>query len=118
MPFVSLEKKRALEKDMEKLGILESDFLEAFIHGSGKGGQKLNKTASCVQLKHVPTGIIVKIQISRSREVNRFLARREIVNAIDAQIHRRNSLKSKKIEKKRKQKAKRKKRTRAKYHTD
>src|SRR5262245_2265140 len=55
--------------------IQESDLQEKFIVGSGPGGQNLQKTASCVWLKHLPTGIEVKCQKSRSREENRRIAR-------------------------------------------
>ena len=82
----SPEKWKALEARMIKLGILPADLTEKFIRGSGSGGQKINKTASCVYLKHNPTGIEVKCQASRSREVNRFTARRELCETYQEQI--------------------------------
>ncbi len=60
---------------MERLGILEEDLEERFVLGSGSGGQKINKTSSCVYLKHLPTGREVSCQESRSREKNREIAR-------------------------------------------
>ena len=72
----SPEKITALENRMLGLGISEDTLVEKFITGSGSGGQKINKTASCVYLKHLPTGIEVKCQQQRSRELNRYLARR------------------------------------------
>lgn len=60
---------------MYELGIEEKDLIEKFILGSGKGGQKVNKTSSCVYLKHIPTGIEIKCQRTRSREGNRSAAR-------------------------------------------
>lgn len=60
---------------MAELGILEEDLEEQFIQGSGSGGQKINKTASCIFLKHKPTGTVIKCQRSRSRELNRYHAR-------------------------------------------
>ena len=63
---------------MERLGIFEKDLIEKFILGSGSGGQKINKTSSCVYLKHLPTGIEVKCQGTRSRDLNRLYARREL----------------------------------------
>ncbi len=68
----------ALYAKMEKLGLLPDDITEKFIRGSGSGGQKINKTASCVYLKHEPTGMEVKCQAQRSREMNRFIARKEL----------------------------------------
>jgi len=72
------EKWDALYAKMEKLGLLPDDITEKFIRGSGSGGQKINKTASCVYLKHEPSGIEVKCQAQRSREMNRFIARKEL----------------------------------------
>ena len=72
------EKWDALYAKMEKLGLLTDDITEKFIRGSGSGGQKINKTASCVYLKHEPSGIEVKCQAQRSREMNRFIARKEL----------------------------------------
>ncbi|KAH8909080.1 hypothetical protein BR93DRAFT_977165 [Coniochaeta sp. PMI_546] len=61
----------------------EEDIEEYFIHGSGPGGQKINKTASAVQLKHIPTGIVVKSQATRSREQNRKIARELLAAKLD-----------------------------------
>ena len=55
--------------------LADADIEESFVRGSGSGGQKINKTSSCVQLKHLPTGTIVRCQEMRSREANRWLAR-------------------------------------------
>ncbi|TKA22687.1 hypothetical protein B0A50_07780 [Salinomyces thailandicus] len=63
--------------------IPESDLHEAFLKGSGPGGQKINKTSSAVQLKHLPTGIVVKSQETRSREQNRKLARNLLKEKLD-----------------------------------
>lgn len=59
-----------------RLVIPESDVEESFLKGSGPGGQKINKTSSAVQLKHLPTGLVVKSQETRSRSQNRKIARR------------------------------------------
>ncbi|MDA8326677.1 MAG: peptide chain release factor-like protein [Nitrospiraceae bacterium] len=83
---VSEEKNRLLREKMQALGIREKDILEKFIRSSGHGGQKLNKTASCVYLKHLPTGIEVKCMRERSQSVNRFLARRELAGKLEARI--------------------------------
>lgn len=79
----SPEKIAALEARMEKLGITEETLTEKFIQGSGSGGQKINKTASCVYLKHSTSGIEVKCQQQRSRELNRFIARRELCERLE-----------------------------------
>lgn len=101
------EKIDALNKRMDELGIREEDLIEKFILGSGKGGQKVNKTASCVQLKHVPTQIIIKCQQDRSREMNRFLARRELCEQIATEIYQEKTKKQKLIEKIKRQKKRR-----------
>ena len=84
--YVSPEKRADLEARMQRLAIREADLTEKFILGSGSGGQKINKTASCVYLRHAPSGIEVKCQQSRSRELNRFLARRELCDRLEARI--------------------------------
>ena len=83
--FVSPTKREEQARRMAALGIRENDLVEKFIRGSGPGGQKINKTSSCVYLRHAPSGVEVKCQQSRSRELNRFLARRELSDRIDAQ---------------------------------
>ena len=83
---VRKEKELALEKKMASLGIKESDLEEKFIRSSGKGGQKVNKTSSCAYIKHNPTGIEVKCQKERSQSLNRFLARRRLVEKIEKLI--------------------------------
>ncbi|MEM7145807.1 MAG: peptide chain release factor-like protein [Verrucomicrobiota bacterium] len=72
-----------LLKRMARLRIHEPDLLERFIRGSGPGGQKINKTASCVYLKHLPTGIEIKCQQERSRDLNRQLARHLLCDEIE-----------------------------------
>lgn len=67
---------------MAELGISESDLEEHFIRSSGKGGQHVNKSSTCVQLIHKPTGIEVKCMRERSQSANRFLARRELTEKI------------------------------------
>ncbi len=81
---VSDEKNRLLKQKMEALRIQEKDIVEKFVRSSGHGGQKLNKTSSCVYLKHLPTGIEIKCMRERSQSVNRFLARRELAERIEA----------------------------------
>ncbi len=80
---VSSEKERALLERMASLGVAESDLRETFVRSSGPGGQKVNKTSSCVQLVHIPTGLSVKCQRERSQAINRFLARRLLLDRIE-----------------------------------
>lgn len=103
----SKEKKEALQERMLKLGILEKDLVEKFILGSGSGGQKINKTSSCVYLHHLPSGIEIKCQRDRSRELNRFLARRELCDQIEAMMTNEKNEKQKAAEKIRRQKQRR-----------
>lgn len=74
--MVREEKVLALEKELLEIGIKSEELEEKFVLGSGAGGQKVNKTHSAVRLKHLPTGLEVKCSKDRSREVNRFFARR------------------------------------------
>ncbi|HIJ88709.1 MAG TPA: peptide chain release factor-like protein [Desulfuromonadales bacterium] len=78
------EKNRWLQLKMAELGVREDDFVETFVRSSGNGGQHVNKTSSCVQLKHKPSGIQVTCMRERSQSVNRFLARRELLERIEA----------------------------------
>jgi len=105
--MIKKETKEELEKRMEFLGIKESDLVEKFILGSGSGGQKINKTSSCVYLKHIPTGIEVKCQRERSREMNRFYARRELCERLEEKLEGIKSEKQQLIEKIRRQKRRR-----------
>ena len=90
-----------LEHELTKLGAPPSTLIEKFIHGSGSGGQKINKTASCVYLKHEPTGLDVKYQSDRSREQNRLLARQELIKKLRAHYQRAADAKKDAREKKR-----------------
>lgn len=111
---VSETKIKDLQTRMERLGLKEADFEEVFVRGSGAGGQKINKTSVVVQLKHLLTGIEVKCQESRSRALNRFLARRLLVEKLEEKILQEKSEKQKRIEKIRRQKRKRSKRSKEK----
>lgn len=81
---VSPEKQRDLENRMAKLGIREEDLDEHFVRSSGRGGQKLNKTSTCVVLHHRPTGLRLKVQESRSQGLNRYWARRRLVERLES----------------------------------
>ncbi len=104
---ITKEKLEELRVRMEKCGILEEDLIEKFILGSGKGGQKVNKSSTCVYLKHIPTGLEVKCQQERSRELNRFLARRELCEKMERKLFKAKSEKQQEIAKIRRQKRRR-----------
>ncbi len=80
---VSADKERTIAARMMELGVAESEFEESFIRSSGPGGQKVNKSSSCVYLVHIPTGLSVKCQQERSQSLNRFLARRLLLDKIE-----------------------------------
>jgi len=111
---VSQEKQDSLSIRMEKLGIREEDLIEKFILGSGSGGQKVNKTSSCVYLKHLPTGLEVKCQRERSREMNRFYARRELCDKLEERLFQEKSARQQAFEKIRRQKRRRSKKAKEK----
>jgi protein subunit release factor B len=115
---VSKEKKEALQEKMESLGIYEKDIVEKFIRSSGKGGQKVNKTSTCVYLKHIPTDIEVKCQRERYQAINRYLARKILADKVEAKILGKESEEQQKIEKIRRQKRKRSKRAKMKMLED
>ena len=91
---------------MEILGIREEDIKESFIRSSGPGGQNVNKTATCVYLRHVPTGMTVKCQQSRSQGMNRSLARQWLLNEIEFKSREARQLEIQRREKQRRQKRK------------
>ncbi len=84
-------KTMTLEERMAQLGVREDDIVEKFIRSSGPGGQNVNKTSTCVYLKHLPTGLEVKCQRQRSQLLNRSLARHILLSKI-AQRMRQDSL--------------------------
>ncbi len=92
---------------MLKLGVRSQDLFETFIRSPGPGGQNVNKTSTCVCLKHIPTGIEVRCHKERSQAQNRFLARRILLEKIESQILGKLSAEQKRIEKIRRQKRRR-----------
>ncbi len=96
-----------LYNTMQKLGIFENDLDEKFILGSGSGGQNLHKTASTVYLKHIPSGIEIKCQETRSRDDNRLYARRRLCEKFTEQILKEKSDRQKAAQKIRRQKRRR-----------
>lgn len=94
---------------MRSLGIRESDLRESFSRSGGAGGQHVNKVSTCVVVTHIPTGLSARSQ-ERSQGLNRFLARRDLVDKIEAQRLGAQSRHRQEIEKIRRQKRKRSKR--------
>jgi len=81
---VSAEKERQLVERMAALDVREEDIEEQFVRSSGAGGQNVNKVSSCVLLHHRPSGVRVRCQKERSQGLNRFLARRILLEKIES----------------------------------
>ncbi len=107
---VSQNKLDNLARAIERLGIRESDLEESFVRSGGPGGQNVNKVSTCVVLKHRPSGLVVKCQQERSQAMNRYLARRILVDRMDQMIHGKESAEAARISKIKRQKRKRSKR--------
>ena len=114
---VSEGKNRLLREMMAAIGVREEDMAESFIRSSGRGGQHVNKTSSCVYLRHLPTGLEVKCGTDRSQSVNRFLARRELLEKI-ARLRGETTPRDRERDAAVKKKAKRRKRAKMKYGTE
>ncbi|KAF0452397.1 peptidyl-tRNA hydrolase domain protein [Gigaspora margarita] len=107
------------ESKKERITIVlnEKDLIESFVKGSGNGGQKINKTSNCVDLRHVPTGVRVVCQQTRSLQQNRSIARKIMIEKLDDYYNGDQSKSAIKREIARKKEAKRRKRAREKYGT-
>lgn len=107
-----------IQSRMELAGLDEADLEETFVRGSGSGGQKINKTSSCVQLRHVPTSTVVRCQETRSREANRWLAREMLAERLLEARESEESARIQEAEKIRRQKRRRSRRQKAKMLAD
>jgi len=104
---VSPEKESQLARRMAELGVREADIEESFVRSGGHGGQNVNKTSTCVMLLHRPTGLQVKCQETRQQGLNRFLARRLLLDKIEERQKGFVAARRAEIEKIRRQKRKR-----------
>ena len=104
---VSLDKATQLANRMSALGVLETDIEESFVRSGGHGGQNVNKTATCVMLVHRPTVLQVKCQSTRQQGLNRFLARRLLLDKIEKMQKGYLASEREKVEKIRRQKRRR-----------
>ena len=82
MTIIRDTKLENITAQLHKIGVQDDDIVEKFIIGQGSGGQKINKTSSCVYLKHIPSGIEIKCQQARSREDNRVVARKILLDKL------------------------------------
>ena len=115
---VSSEKLAQFERRMAALGVRESDLAETFVRSGGAGGQKVNKSSSCVMLEHRPTGLRVKCQTTRHQAMNRFLARRLLLDKIERMQKGYVEAERAQIEKVRRQKRKRSRRAKERLLAD
>ena len=108
---VTKRKLAELERRMGNCGLSEKDLEETFVRSRGAGGQKVNKSSTCVHLRHVPSGLIVKMQKSRSQGLNRYYARKRLCELLENKLLGKQSSEAKTLSKIRKQKDRRRRKT-------
>jgi protein subunit release factor B len=113
-PGAGFDKEAGLAARLAKLGVKPEDLIEKFIRAGGPGGQNVNKTSTAVYLKHLPSGIEVKMQRERSQALNRFLARRVLAGKLEARLRGAQSAEAARAAKVRRQKRKRSRRSKEK----
>jgi protein subunit release factor B len=110
--FGVTERKLAeLKQRMDRCGLSETDIEETFVRSRGAGGQKVNKSSTCAHLRHVPSGLIVKMQKTRSQRLNRYYARKRLCELLENKLLGRQSSEAKTLSKIRKQKDRRRRKT-------
>lgn len=117
MPL-SGERAREIGKRLAALGVREEDLDETFVHAGGKGGQNVNKVATCVVLVHRPSGVAIKCQRERTQAANRLIARERLADRIETERLGRASARQQEIEKTRRQKRRRSRRAKQKMLAD
>jgi protein subunit release factor B len=117
MPL-SGERARAIAERLTALGVREEELDETFVHAGGKGGQNVNKVATCVVLVHRPSGVAVKCQRERTQGANRLLARERLADKIEEAHLGRASARQQEIEKIRRQKRRRSRRAKQRMLAD
>jgi peptide chain release factor len=115
---VSSEKAAALDRRLQALGIREEDLHETFVASGGKGGQNVNKVATCVVLVHGPSGTQIKCQKARTQGLNRYLARQLLAERIESARLGAKAEREQEAERIRRQKRKRSRRARLKMLAD
>jgi protein subunit release factor B len=115
---VDAQKADRLARRMVELGVREADLEETFVRSGGHGGQNVNKTSTCVMLLHRPTGLQVKCQATRQQGLNRFLARRLLLDKIEQRQTGSVSTERARIEKIRRQKRRRSRRAKERMLAD
>ena len=108
---VTERKAGELGRRMGGCGLFEKDIEESFVRSSGPGGQKVNKSSTCVHLSHRPSGLVVKMQKSRSQGLNRYYARKRLCEMLENELLGKESPEAKKLSKIRKQKDRRRRRS-------
>ncbi len=115
---VAPDKQEQLARRMATLGVSEADLEETFVRSGGHGGQNVNKTSTCVMLLHRPSGLQVKCQSTRQQGMNRFLARRLLLDKLEALRYGQVAAERARIEKIRRQKRRRSRRAKQRMLAD